>query len=51
VIDSVPKYLNEETQATLARCGQFIYDADEPGDDALPFLPPYEFENQAVYVG
>mmetsp|Transcript_23481 Transcript_23481/g.20409 ORF Transcript_23481/g.20409 Transcript_23481/m.20409 type:complete len:198 (+) Transcript_23481:701-1294(+) len=51
LLDSMPNYSNPNTMATLQRIGAFDYNNDEPEDNDLPRLGPYELENSAVYIG
>ncbi|KAL4508042.1 hypothetical protein ABPG72_021415 [Tetrahymena utriculariae] len=50
-IKEIPNFLNEKGRKTLQEQGDFIYDEDEAGDQDLPKLGPYQFDNGSVYEG
>ena len=50
-ITQIPNYSNPNTIIAIQKAGPFIYDQDDPVDQILPSLPPFELENSAVYIG
>lgn len=44
-------YENSATKRTYDKQGHFVFDSDTEGDQNLPMLGPFEFENSAIYTG